>query len=244
MTYQSLFLADTNPHAAADALREVAVSAGYQPFDPFSGIPGRAYAEAVRMFAAPAQGRWTRLLGEVDAALIPLLSERVDVIHARLEGSDGTISRWHGGVPIDLPADGQLPPVSVPRQPESGWAGALPPDIQAMNAHPRQADRLIERLSGSVLAKAGGSSQHAAAQALLQSGERWDSPAGIRIARVLAWLEIDGWREPDFATLREAYALHARRHRRPNAALLPGDEATMTAIPNALDYVPVYAGKG
>jgi hypothetical protein len=53
-----------------------------------------------------------------------------------------------------------------------------------------------------------------------------------------------GWISPDFVALRDAYQLHERRRRNPNAMLYPGDAEAMAAVPNALDYAVVYAGKG
>jgi hypothetical protein len=43
--------------------------------------------------------------------------------------------------------------------------------------------------------------------------------------------------------LRDSYQLHARRQRKPDARLYPGDEEAMTRVPDALDYIPVYGGK-
>jgi hypothetical protein len=56
-------------------------------------------------------------------------------------------------------------------------------------------------------------------------------------------LRIPDWRDPDFVTLRDAYALHKRRERSPNATLYPGDAEALAAVPDALTYTPVYAGK-
>ena len=56
-------------------------------------------------------------------------------------------------------------------------------------------------------------------------------------------LNIPDWRAPDFVTLRDAYALHKRRQRSPNATLYPGDAEALAAVPDALTYTPIYAGK-
>ena len=56
-------------------------------------------------------------------------------------------------------------------------------------------------------------------------------------------LRIPNWRDPDFVTLRDAYALHERRRRSPKATLYPGDAETLAAVPDALAYTPIYAGK-
>jgi hypothetical protein len=62
---------------------------------------------------------------------------------------------------------------------------------------------------------------------------------------VLGGLTIPSdWQEPDFVTLRDAYQLHERRRRNPNAPLYPGDAEAMEAVSDALDYIVLYAGKG
>ena len=48
--------------------------------------------------------------------------------------------------------------------------------------------------------------------------------------------------EPDFDSLRDAYPLHERRRRSPNARIYPGDEAIMAKVSDALLYTPVYGG--
>ncbi|MEL7236580.1 MAG: hypothetical protein AAGK74_18905, partial [Chloroflexota bacterium] len=85
-----------------------------------------------------------------------------------------------------------------------------------------------------------------AAKALVQQSAQmnWNTPNGWKIRALLEMLNVPpGWREPPFVSLRSAYSLHARRQRKPDARLYPGDEETMKLVPNALDYTPVYAGK-
>ena len=244
MTYCSIFVRSSDAHTVAAQVIDIALAAGYVRYDPFNGLPGRAYPQAIRVFAAPAHKGWVRLLGEWDVALSELLSKTTSpVVWVKLEGSIGTVEIWQDGAQVALPALDSAPHL-VPKPAERSWVDVLPPDVQALNTHPQQAEKLINRLSTSLLAKSGGADQQAAAAALLSGGERWDSPAGIHIVRVLSALGIDDWRDPDFITLRDAYALQARRQRRPNATPLPGDAATMAAVPNALDFLPVYAGKG
>ena len=55
---------------------------------------------------------------------------------------------------------------------------------------------------------------------------------------------IPEWGNPDFVPLRDAYQVLSRLKRRPNATLYAGDQEAMDAVPNALEYRPVYAGKG
>ena len=59
----------------------------------------------------------------------------------------------------------------------------------------------------------------------------------------MACLDVsNNWHEPDFVALRDAYQLHLRRQRNPKAMLYPGDTQAMGAVPNALEYTPIYGG--
>ncbi len=76
------------------------------------------------------------------------------------------------------------------------------------------------------------------------NGPNWNSPGGRRLHALMRCLTVpDHWREPDFGVLRDAYQLHSRQQRKPDARLYPGDDATMNRVPDALDYVPVYGGR-
>jgi hypothetical protein len=104
---------------------------------------------------------------------------------------------------------------------------------------------MFARLTGTTLKKAGGDDNADAAHALIAAGQPpdWSAGGGAKISRLMGLLTVPhDWREPDFVTLRDAYQLHLRRQRRPNADLYPGDAEAMAAVPNALDYTPIYAG--
>src|SRR5690606_4539745 len=123
---------------------------------------------------------------------------------------------------------------------------AMPDDVRALAGGVDQgaAEKMFNRLSGQLLKRVGGQADEARA---LMSGEgapNWDSSGGNRIRALMNSLTLPGeWREPDFDTLRDAYALHERRRRLPNARLYPGDEAVMARVPDALRYTPVYGGR-
>jgi hypothetical protein len=250
MTYASLFFpANAADGAVAAALTESFAALGYTPFNPFGSIPGKSYPLAVRLFIAPAQAGWTRVLGEPDTAAFPALSHAAPFLYARLDGETGAIQAWRGGEsqPVEAVFNlsvraGQAPPLQTPVSSDP-LLDALPESVRAMNTNPKQAQKMIERFSGGLLAKAGGAGQHDAALRLISGGEQWNSAAGQEIASVCASLAVPNWREPDFNTLRDAYQLHKRRRRNPKATLLPGDAETLAAVPDALAYVPVYMGK-
>jgi hypothetical protein len=118
--------------------------------------------------------------------------------------------------------------------------------LLAGQVNPAQAQKLFSRLTGQVMKKAGGGEEADAARALVAgSGDiNWNSAAGRRIQALMACLTVpDNWREPDFISLRDAYQLHERRRRAPNARLYPGEAETMARVPDALNYTPVYGGR-
>jgi hypothetical protein len=139
------------------------------------------------------------------------------------------------------PEDADQLPASAPAA-GSSLFDALPEDVKAMNTRPDQAQAMLDRLGGGLIRKAGGDESSAKA-ALQGHPPHWDSREGRRVAALLERLHIPNWAQPDFVTVRDAYQLHLRRQLRPNAPLYQGDQETLDAVPNALDYRPVYAGK-
>ncbi len=253
MSFFSLYFreSDISQERAAALLAAVLENAGYARFDPFNGVPGRSYPLTAKLFAAPALNGWVRVLAEsVSDELLGPVSEDVGLVYARLQGDSGAVEAWRSGGRLDLQAEFSIMPENVtviqPPAPQSGWMESLPDEVKAMQRHPKQAAKMIDRLSGSLLAKAGGADQREQAMALLSASDdaNWASADGKAILAAFAGLGIQNGVSPDFVTLREAYALHARRKRRPGSSLLPGDENTLQAVPDALNYLPIYAGKG
>lgn len=249
----------------AEPLRAALDALGYQFYDPFGLTPGSAYAQTVKLFIAPAQrdsrSEWTRILGEPDAALLPPLSMIAPCLLVTLDGDSAYIRTHADGAEVS-PVDALAPYATehdcvrrsllgsaldgeyqAPTQAVGGIAlDALPGDVQALaqGVDMKQAGKLFDRMSAGLAAKAGGDTP--SARDLLRQPD-WNSAGGERIAALLACLNIPNWREPDFVTVRDAYALHERKRRRPNAMLYPGDAETMAAVPDALAYTPIYAGK-
>ncbi len=273
--YHSLYFHTPDRDALADLLRGGLTASGYTLFDPFGRFPGKSYAQALRLFVAPAAGDWTRVIVGADAAGIAapaftaLLADAPLCLSVALEANRGTLQVYTQGAAVEplaalasclrpgIPAEalarawqaGAAPIVSSAGS-SGGTVGgvpldALPASVRQMagGVNPKRAEALFNRMAKQVLR---GGEEAQAARALV-SGEGapdWDSPDGKRLRAVLACLTVpDNWREPDFTTVRDAYQLHLRRQRKPNAPLYPGDAETMALLPNALDYVPVYAGK-
>jgi len=123
--------------------------------------------------------------------------------------------------------------------------GLLPDHYRKMADRLKQQDidKLFNKMAGGVFRKGG---DREAAEDLLRqaAGPDWSAGGGAAIRRLLATLTVpDDWIDPAFVPLRDAYALHARRQRKPNARLYPGDAEAMQAVPDALDYAPLFMGK-
>jgi hypothetical protein len=58
----------------------------------------------------------------------------------------------------------------------------------------------------------------------------------------LAHLGLEDAVQPDYPTVSTAYRTAKRLSRNPNATLYPGDTDARNAVPDALDYMPVFYG--
>lgn len=242
---------------------------GYTAYDPFGLIPGKSYPYTVRLFVAPAINGWVRVLS--DQPILPELIAQTGGIclSVALKNDDSIIHVYENGVLLDDPV-AALEPYLRPGQPvteirralteatftvlppaEQPMAvlpiDALPADVQNMakNLNPADIEKLSGKMLGNLFGKGGAQDDVNAAQALMaQQGINWNSAGGQRINLLMGLLTVPkNWREPDFVKLRDAYSLHKRRERKPDARLYPGDAETMQAVPDALAYTPIYAGK-
>ncbi len=254
----------------APALQESLTALGYTLYNPFGLLPGKAYTQSVRLFVAPPVNGWTRVIGEPDARQFPFLSKHCLCVYVALNGKDAHIEVYVDGERVE-PQTALVPylrdgrsandlqaalhsAVSLVELEESPQPqmlvvpiDELPEDVRHMagQVNPAQAQKLFERLSGTLMKKVspGGNAADEARMMLAGDTPDWNSVGGQRIRALMACLTVpDGWREPDIVTLRDAYQVHARRERKPDARLYPGDAEAMQRVPNALDYTPVYGG--
>ncbi len=251
--WHSLYLPYTGN--VADPLADALAALGYERYAPFGLIPGKAYPESVKLFVAPARDGWTRIIGSPDPALLPVLSQLAPVLLIELDGAQADIRAYAAGTSaavgsafaayasvdcLDRALDGGT-------QSGSGEVvgkvalDALPADVQSMAGQVdlQQAGKLFERMSATLARK---TNADPAADDLLKLPD-WSSAGGRRIRALMDCLGIPGWQSPDFVTLRDAYALHLRRQRSPQARLYPGDAEALAAVPDALTYTPIYGGK-
>jgi hypothetical protein len=156
---------------------------------------------------------------------------------------------WAGQLPVGA-LDGAESSAAVPGE------DALPPEIrqfaQDQGVDARKAGKLFERLGDSLFSKlgrqAGGADddEQAQARAIFMGGgkDHWNSLNGQRVRAIASVLNLPpNWRLPTWETVRDAYHVHRLRQRSPRMALMPGDKEAMDAVPDALDYTPIYMGK-
>ena len=181
--WYSLFVPDATPDEVASALESLLSGQGYHAYDPFPGGTGTPpnLREMVRLFVAPADQGWVRVVGQVDEALLRALSESLGkpVICGWVDGSSGGFTVFREGERHDGPGalkpylrgdqtgevlqqafTGNLP---VPPVESSGppvmvvGADAIPPDVQQLAAEKgvdtKQAGKLFEKLSSSLFGK-------------------------------------------------------------------------------------------
>ncbi|RPI95211.1 MAG: hypothetical protein EHM39_11880 [Chloroflexi bacterium] len=161
--------------------------------------------------------------------------------------SDDILRRAFAGELKVEAVDSDKPPVAVL------GADALPPELRQMaedqGADPVKAGKMFERISGTLLNRLGGGAgkeEQEQARAMIMGGggmDVWNSLKGQRVRAIAGVLNLPGnWRLPSLQAVRDAYQVHRLRQRSPRLALMPGDREVMQAVPDALEYVPVYMG--
>lgn len=270
VSWTSLYLPCDEP--LIPALQNSLTTLGYTFYNPFGLLPGKAYAQTVRLFVAPPANGWTRVIGEPDVRQLVPLSKQCLCLYVALDGKDAQIKVCADGEQVephaalipylragrsadDLQKALDSAPISPVEKEENAGSpmfvvsfDGLPNDLRAMagQVNPAQAQQMFERLSGALMRKVSPGAEAAGeARRMLAGGNApdWNSAGGRRIRALMACLTVpDDWREPDFTTLRDAYQVHERRRRKPDARLYPGDAEAMQNVPNALDYTPVYGG--
>lgn len=262
--WSSLYCQIDDPQAVAARLRDSLTALAYTLYDPFGAIPGPAYPRQVRLFVAPAQAGWVRVLGSPAPEQLPDLSRLALTLHFTLDGAQEQIAVYAAGAAADDSAltaalRPGLTPADFARARMSATApsgastpalplDALPDSVRGMagGVNSGQADKLFNRLSRDLLGRFGQNAEMDAARALVSGADEpdWNSAGGARLQAAAACLTLPAnWQQPDFEALRDAYPLYARQRRRPDAPLYPGDAAVMARVTDALDYIPIYGGK-
>lgn len=261
--WHSLYLPFADPsQSLTDILKSHLAAEGYTLYDPFGIMPmTKAYPRTVRAFIAPVQNGWTRILLSPDTTLsdkglklpVPMpngICFAVSLIEGEAQFTayqDGILGEIVTALAPYVSADRLREALTMPIAQKASESTGMPlealgGDVQAMAkvVNTKQAQKMFDKIAGQFLK---GDQKAAARDLLSNAAVAWNSAGGRRIAAVMACLPITNWREPDYATLRDAYQLHNRKRRNPNATLYPGDQAAMDAVSNALDYMPLFAGK-
>ncbi|MBC7869310.1 MAG: hypothetical protein H7Y09_00615 [Chitinophagaceae bacterium] len=264
MNWHNLFLPSTETERIATLLRESLVELGYNLYNPFDLIPGKAYTQPVRLFVTPPKDGWTRVLGNPEERVLGTLSnislclslafdKEKATIKVYAAGGEGDVAKLTpylkpGHTPLDLQKalTRQIAfETQVDRTDTAIPMSALPDDIQQMakGVNTKQINKMFGKLMKQVNRQTSG--DEAAARALLAGdAPDWSSSGGRHILALTSLLTLpQNWHLLDFVTLRDAYQLHARRQRNANAQLYPGDAEVMAKVPDALHYLPIYAGK-
>lgn len=268
--WNSLFcLLNDNPVAPLeDSLQQLE----YQLYNAFDLLPGKSYPYTLKTFIVPSDSQWTQILldDETDfddlEALAETLSKHGLVLLTHLDLDEATIDVYNNGAAVDIvdslsghllagkstddltrAFDGQvaLPLIDATPDEQSQILAIddLPDDIRMMTQglNMGKAQNMFQRMTSNFM----GRGQAQDAQAMINPDTLdWNGEGGMWIRGILACLiQGDAWLSPDFPTVRDAYQRHVRKQRRPNAKLYPGDQQMMDAVPNALDYIPVYGGQ-
>lgn len=268
--WHSLYLPFDDARAAADALVGALTACGYERYDPFPGGTGLAPAwkQRVRHFVAPSRSGWVRILGEPEPAALPLLAAALGVplLHAWLVDDESGLTVWTAAGRDDSPAAfaawlrdgctpdvfqralaGQGPAPAAPKAADS-LGVPLPDDVQALAdlVDMDQAGQMMARLTRSLFGRLGdrADAMQEEARAMLSGEPIWETAAGRRLRAAVACLRVpEDWQQPDEGDLRAAYQVARSRKHNPRGLRLPGDDAALARVPDALAYLPVYAGR-
>jgi hypothetical protein len=278
--WHSLYVPTADAAPVAQALHALLTAQGYQDFDPFPGGSGTppGLSTTVRLFVAPPQDGWVRVLGQLTPDAAPELSTHTGqpVIDAWLTDEDGGFALYWNGARHDDPASfaAYLLPGRADSDLDRAFAGkldvpvldsgdlpgvvgseVLPSEVRDQvkeKGMPRGANWLSRQLGNRVLRQIAREEnvdpeEVEAARAMVMSGagqDIWNSLNGQRVRAIASVLSLPAnWREPAWQTVRDAYHMHRLRERNPRMPLLPGDDDTLKAVPDALAYTPVYMGR-
>jgi hypothetical protein len=209
----------------------------------------------VKLFVAPPENGWTRLIGQPNAALLPELAQGLgcSLVYVWINAASGQVECIGSGDlsqflrPDKTVADLQNAfSANYAELPSDGILGDL---AASYGVDTRQADKLFQKTSRTVLRKldrqSGGEAneiQSTASGILLGSeGFSWKKAAAQRVQAVMACLSVpDGWHDPDYRDLAAAYQIACVLDQDENAFLLPSDEAILDKVAFPLDYLLAY----
>ncbi len=264
---------NSNPSDLQTQLKNSLQALGYTFYDPFAGGTGTPVGlqQRVRCFIGSLDAGWSRLIfapNEVwpDEVARDILAG-MPVIKAIYTSADqfevGTVADGMAGLmaflrsglsEADLQQSAVMTAVLSTAQTTATTLTDLPPELQKyaqeQGVDAGQVDKLMQKMSKGVFKKMGNEqdAQKQAKSAIVgvpkQPEVEWNSPAGQALQRVMACLTVpEKWMHPDWKTLTGAYQAARQLQRDPKALMLPGDKQAMAALPNSLEFIPLYMGK-
>ncbi len=253
MAWNSTFIKTDSAALVAAWLTDAFTVQGWQAYDPFPGGAGTPFSvtQFAKTFTFALSNDWTRIVSEGALPDNILRALSVPVLRGWLDAERGG---WDARP--DAPQNGELEALEyfilpggsrdeltralAGRRPVEALdaPGLLPPDVDKLardrKVNPKQADKLIDRMASSLFARAGGADARSGAQAMLGGSADWNSDAGKVLRAVAAVLHLpEGWREPDFIGVKDAYQAARALARNPRASLLSGERDALARFPAA-----------
>lgn len=257
--WHSLYLPSDDSRTLISACQTALAEHGLTAYDPFGLMPvTRAYTETVKAFVAPAQNGWTRIILAADtpphAALVAALSQRAPLLAASVYDDRATLTAWRDGAEINALdllaayADRTALEAALNAQYDTKKAkddsllDVIPEELRGLMGEGslKKAEGMLGRMAGRALSM---NERAAAATMLREMVVDWASEGGQRIRAVMALMPIANWAVPDYVLLRDAYRQQMRVQRNANAQLNDEAQKLIRAVPNALDYTPLFYGK-
>ncbi len=264
---------NSNPSDLQTHLKNSLQALGYTFYDPFAGGTGTPVGlqQRVRGFMGSLEGGWSRLIfapnevwpDEVARDILAGMSVIKAVYTSAEQFEVGTIADGMVGLmaflrpglsEADLQQSAIMTAILPTAQTTATTLTDLPPELQKyaqeQGVDAGQVDKLMQKMSKGVFKKMGNEqdAQKQAKSAIAgvpkQPEVEWNSPAGQALQRVMACLTVpEKWTHPDWKTLTGAYQAARQLQRDPKALMLPGDKQAMAALPNSLEFIPLYMGK-
>ena len=249
----------------AESLRDSLIEQGYILYDPFGLIPGAAYADSVKLFVAPASSGWVRVLISPENQLLPAIMESMSkdqlclslsfdesAMHVTVykDGQEAELNALQPYLKVGFTVDDLTNAMQIQGEAtnisgDTFPMGVLPDDLQsaAQTLNPKHIDRLFVKLMKKVNRQLSDTDENQARE-VLNKRINWQSTGGQQVSQFVDCLTLpENWNKPEYVTLRDAFQRHRHRQRNPHGHLFPGDTEAMEAVPNALDFLPVYGGK-
>ena len=250
--WSSVYIPIGDEERVTAALQATYTAAGYTPYNPFPGGTGtpKGIETRIRLFAAPGEDNWTRIIGEPDADLLADLSKEMEspLVYAWIKENESAVDVIGGGDLSQFLREGKSSAdidAALAAQFTAGDAAPVTGEVARLadefGVDAGQADKMFQKAAKTVFKKMDQESMQDAAKKSLDNPFSWKLPASQRVIAVMACLTIpQNWREPAYTDLAAAYQIACLLDINEDAPLLPGDEVILDRVEYPLDYTPAY----